>query len=36
MSDFVVARNCCIARMFPGEAELDFSKVFDTGNHHIL
>ena len=22
MSDFVVARNCCMARMLPGEAEL--------------
>ena len=22
MSDLVVARNCCMARMLPGEAEL--------------
>ena len=22
MSDLVVARNCCLARMLPGEAEL--------------
>ena len=22
MSDFVLARNCCLARMLPGEAEL--------------
>ena len=22
MSDLVVARNCCIAKMLPGEAEL--------------
>ena len=21
MSDFVLARNCCLARMLPGEAE---------------
>ena len=21
MSDFVLARDCCLARMFPGEAE---------------
>ena len=26
MSDLVLARNCCIARMLPGEAELVSEK----------
>ena len=31
MSDLVVARNCCMARMLPGEAEL----VSDSWNEQV-
>ena len=32
MSDLVVARNCCMARMLPGEAELvpEFNSKFNS------
>ena len=35
MSDLVVARNCCLARMLPGEAEMVWNEQVCQGGQNV-
>ena len=35
MSDLVLARNCCLARMLPGEAELGRNEQVCQGGQQV-